>query len=273
MTPSPNSTPSLVDTHVHLDEPAFDADRAEVLGRARAAGVTRLINVGYRPARWATTARLAAEEPGIFAMFGLHPGHVDEFDAETLVGLETCLRGRGAVAVGEIGLDYSRDGHSSAAQVAAFAAQLDLAYRVGLPAVIHQRAAEADCAAVLRDAPAGLRVVLHSFDGTAELAGLAVERGWAFGVGGLMTRPRAEAVRRILAELPDDLLLLETDAPYLTPAGVKTRRNEPSNVPVVAARLADLRGIDIEAIARLTTRNAARFFPALAGAERTDGVP
>jgi TatD DNase family protein len=260
----------LVDTHAHLDEPAFDADRDDVLRRAAEAGVGRVVNVGYRPGRWETTAALTAGHAGISPMFGLHPQHADEFDDRTLATLEGLIRDHGGVAVGEVGLDYFRDGPDPAVQRRVFEAQLALADGLGLPAVIHQRAAEEDCAAVLAAAPRSLRVVLHSFDAGWRLAALALDRGWFFGVGGLMTRAKAEAVRAVLSEVPLERMVLETDSPYLAPAGAKERRNTPASIPVIAARLAALRGVGLDEVARATTGNAEALFGGDPRSDRTE---
>lgn len=252
--------PDLVDTHAHLDDGAFEVDLDEVLALAAAVGVRRVVNIGYRPARWDSTARLADGRTGVSIALGLHPQHADEFDDRTIGLLDERIRATGAVAVGEIGLDYFRSGPAPATQRRAFEAQLALAGRLGLPVVIHQRAAEVDCVAMLAELPAGRSVVLHSFDGTDRLAGLAHERGWLLGVGGLMTRAGNVALREIIKAFPLDRLVLETDAPYLTPTGVKARRNEPANLPSVAARLAELHRCTLEEIARVTTATAERTF-------------
>ncbi|CAA9546628.1 MAG: Uncharacterized metal-dependent hydrolase YcfH [uncultured Thermomicrobiales bacterium] len=254
------SSLSLVDTHAHLDDESFDGDRSAVLARAAEVGVTRVVNIGYRPVRWETSAALAAGHPGVSVALGLHPQHADEFDADLIPRLEARITVVGAVAVGEIGLDYFRDGPSPQVQRRAMEAQLDLAIRLRLPVVIHQRAAEEDCAAILGDAPVGLLAVLHSFDGTDLLAGLAEERGWILGVGGLMTRASNEPLRAIIARYPLERLVLETDSPYLVPSGTRDRRNVPANVPRIAARLAGLRGLPVDAVARVTTATAEQTF-------------
>lgn len=251
---------TFVDTHAHLDEPVFDRDRVGVLAEASAAGVGQVVNIGYRPQRWATTMALASQHPEIAITLGVHPHHADELTPDVLDRLAATLVGSNVVAVGEIGLDLYRDGPSLALQERAFAAQLELAHRLGLPVVIHQRAAEPELIAMLSGAPPELRVILHSFDGTERLAEFGRERGYYFGVGGLMTRRAAESLRAIIARLPLERILLETDSPYLVPTGVKDRRNVPANIPRIAARLADLRQLSIDEVARRTTENARRAF-------------
>lgn len=256
----PTAQLEFVDTHAHLDEPAFDVDREAVVVRAGAAGVRRIVNIGYRPARWATSAALARAHPSVSLVLGLHPQDADEMEPSTIQTLADEIARVGAIGVGETGLDFFRPGYDEATQRRAFSAQLELAASLKLPVVIHQRAAESACRDVLAASPRDLRIVLHSFDGTQNLARLALDRGYYFGVGGLMTRTSAAGVRAILTEVPMERLLLETDSPYLTPSGVKTRRNEPAHIPTIAARLADLRGDSIETIARVTTDNAVALF-------------
>jgi TatD DNase family protein len=158
-------------------------------------------------------------------------------------------------------------------QLAAFGVQIDLAIEHDLPLVIHQRAAENEVYDQLSGADRELRVVLHSFDASRRTLDLAVDRGWYIGVGGLMTRQSASDVREVLKLAPMSQLLLETDAPYLAPAGIKDRRNSPVNIPVIARRLAELLATSVEEIADQTTANALRAFPRLATIEaRTSGA-
>ena len=252
--------PLYVDTHAHLDEPAFDRDRDEVVARARAAGVVRIVNVGYRPLRWDTSADLAARHPTVSHMLGLHPHHADEFTDRTCQDLAARIAATRAVAVGEIGLDYFRDGPDAATQQRVFAAQLGLAIELNLPVVIHQRAAEPDLMTVLGRFPALPRVVLHSFDGTDRLADFGTEQHYRFGVGGLMTRAGNDALRHTISRLPISSILLETDAPYLVPAGAKDRRNVPANVPLIASKLAELLRLPVADVAAATTANANAVF-------------
>ncbi len=254
------SSVEYVDTHAHLDDPAFDLDRERVIAAAVAAGVTRIVNIGYRPARWTSTVALAHRHPQIAVAIGLHPHHADEFDAGTVDRVRDTIASARAVALGEIGLDYVRDGPPPAVQRAAFEAQLDLAVRLDIPIVIHQRAAEPDLIAVLAGFPRLPRLVLHSFDGSQRLADLGLERGWVFGVGGLATRASADALRTVLATIPLTRLVLETDAPYLVPAGIKDRRNVPANLPQVASRLAPVWGVTAGELAAATTDTAVSFF-------------
>ena len=249
-----------VDTHAHLDEAAFAGDLADVVRRAAAAGVTRIVNIGFRPLRWTTTIELAKRFSGISVVLGLHPQHAGEFDDQTCDHLAALIQASEARAVGEIGLDYARDFATPEQQRRAFAAQLELAVDLRLPIVIHQRDAAEDCRDMLRAVRPDHPVVLHCFDGSPALARLGLERGYYFGIGGLLTKAASDHLRSVATTLPIERLVLETDAPYLTPAAVKARRNEPANIPRIADQLAAIHRVTREDIARVTTHNAERVF-------------
>ncbi len=252
--------PVLIDTHAHLDDDAFDADRHEVIERARRAGVRSIVLIGYHEAIWERTIDTARSFDGGFVALGLHPQHAAQFDSTLIDRLRTLARSSGAVAIGETGIDLFRDGPPLGMQEGAFRAQLDLAAQLGLPTVIHQRAAEDETLAILRETSIDQTIILHSFDASERTARVARDRGWYLGVGGLMTRAASEGIRAIIRDFPIDRLLLETDCPYLVPTGMRMRRNEPANLGAVAARLADLRGVPVATIALSTTANARRAF-------------
>ena len=253
-------TPVWIDTHVHLDDPAFDDDRETVLGDARAAGVAGLVNIGYRPAVWETTLALARRHPCVAFTLGLHPGHADEFSASTLETLARLVEATQPVAIGEIGLDFFRNGPPPALQEDALRQQLRLALACGLPAVIHQRAAEAELLAVLASEPDLPLLVLHSFDGSDRYADFATERGCLVGVGGLATRQRSSDLRRVLSRIDPNRVVLETDAPYLVPAGGRDRRNSPVSVPSIGEAVAPLWSVAPAELAVLTTAAASAAF-------------
>jgi TatD DNase family protein len=250
----------LVDTHAHLDDASFDHDREGVLTAAGAAGVRHIVNVGYAPERWTTTLALASRHPSIVAILGLHPQQADRFDQRLCRDLEAALAQPRVRGVGEIGFDLFRDGPELPVQRRAFDEQVALAIRHELPIVIHQRAAEEALIEALRDAPKLPRVLLHSFDGSHHLAELAINRGFLVGIGGLATLPGARDLREVLATIPLASLVLETDAPYLAPAGAASRRSQPANVALVAGALAPLWKVTPRELAEATTRTASAFF-------------
>jgi TatD DNase family protein len=270
---SPTGTLTFVDTHAHLDDGRFQRDLDETMAAAAKVGVRHVVNIGYRPLRWETSIALAQRRNDVSFALGLHPHHAGEFDQRLLGDLAELIERHRPVALGEIGLDYFRDFADRTAQRRAFAAQLELAASAGLPVVIHMRGdVEADLRGALDRAPASLGYVFHSFDGSAALAEFALARGASFGVGGLMTREANTRLRGIVRNLPMDRLLLETDAPYLSPAGAKGGRNSPVNIPLIAAAVASLKEVDVQEVARVTTANAARVFGLpLAFAEPTEG--
>jgi TatD DNase family protein len=257
----------MIDTHAHLDDPSFEGDVDKVINRAGAVGVTRIINIGYRPAIWRTTVALAQKYPAVNFALGLHPNHAEE-EAETVwAELRRLIGETRPAAVGEIGLDFFRDHASRATQLRVFDRQLELAAEMKLPVVIHQRAAEADLIGMLRE-PVATPWILHSFDGTRALAETAVSAGCYFGVGGLMTKAASAELRNVIKGIPTDRLLLETDSPYLVPRGVKNRRNEPANIPSIAQALAELLERPVDEVARRTTENAERLFGFSSGDNR-----
>lgn len=253
-----------VDTHAHLDDGQFP-DIHAVLAAAHDAGVHHIINIGYGPKRWQSTINLARQYAEIAFTLGIHPSEADAFDPETGDELSRLVKTESPVGLGEAGIDLFREGPSLKKQQASFAFQIDLALDLDLPLVIHQRAAEREVYTQLAAADPHLRVILHSFDASKQMLDLAVDRGWFIGVGGLMTRQSAEAVRDVIRSAPLDRLILETDSPYLVPAGIKDRRNSPANIPIIARRLAELRSVSVDEIASMTTANAFQAFQRLAG--------
>ena len=248
----------LVDTHCHLTDAAFDADRDAVLSRAREAGVGHVIAIGETPESAQRAAVLAHARPGVSATAGLHPHEARRWSSELERTLARCLDDAAMVALGEVGLDYHYDHSPRPAQRQAFEAQLALAARAGKPAVIHAREADDDVAAVLRNHPAVV-AVLHSFSSGGALLRSATALGHYVSWSGMITFKRWGSDDLIRA-VPTDRLLIETDAPYLAPAPHRGKRNEPAFVTRVASRLAEVLGLSAAAVAALTTENAARVF-------------
>ena len=265
------TTTPMIDTHTHLDDGQFP-DPDEVVAATLAVGVGTIVNIGYSPRRWVSSIALAARHPAVAYTLGLHPLSADKYAPATMQALADAIRAHHPVGIGETGLDAYRDGPPLAMQRAAFADQIDLGLETGLPIVVHMRNAEPEVMALMRAADPRLRVVFHSFDGTLSLARVVAERGWHVGVGGLMTRASSTALREILAWLPIERIVLETDSPFLVPAGVRDRRNTPANLPIIARRLAALKGLDPAEVAAITTANARIAFPALASREPGSGA-
>jgi TatD DNase family protein len=248
----------LVDSHCHLADPAFDADREVVLSRARAAGVGAVVVVADGVDTAERCLALAAR-PGLFATAGVHPHRAAEFDAAAAERVEALLREARVVAVGETGLDYHYDLSPREQQREVFAWHLERAAGLGKPVVVHSREADEDTARLLADAPAGLTGVLHCFSAGPAVLDAALVRALAVSWSGMVTFRNWDA-RWALERVPDEALLVETDAPYLAPAPHRGRRNEPAHVALTAARLAELRGSTPEHLAALTGANARRLF-------------
>lgn len=253
----------LIDSHCHLNFAAFDPDRPEVLNRARQAGVRAIINPATTLDDSRQVTALAQEIPEVYAAVGIHPNEAGSFEAGTLAGLKE-LAGRPKVAaIGEIGLDYYWDRAPRPAQRRALEQQLDLARELGLPVIIHQRDAAPDVMAVLRQWAAAGPVpglVLHSFSGDLAMAEEAVSLGFYIGLSGPVTFKNARDLPGIVTAAPADRLLVETDAPFLSPHPFRGKRNEPARVKLVAERVAELRGAAPGAMSRQLTANTLALF-------------
>ncbi len=253
--------PRFVDSHAHLADPAFDPDRDAVIARARAAGAQAVVCIGESIAAANRAAAIAATHPGFVACTaGVHPHDAAAFDADRDPPALRELLAAGACAVGECGLDYHY-GHSPRdRQRVAFAAQLDLAAECARPVVVHTREAEDDTRAMVGEAGrAGVVGVMHCFTGSAALAEAALDAGWMISFSGIITFRRwtDEALLRMV---PDDRLLVESDAPYLAPVPDRGKRNEPAWVARTLERLAGARGTDTERLGEITAQNTIRLF-------------
>jgi len=249
----------LIDTHAHLDDRAFDKDRAALIARLYADGIG-IITVGASLDSSREAVRLAGRHRSIWATVGVHPHDAKYVTPEVLRGLEELAKSPRVVAIGEIGLDYYRDLSPRDVQRSVFAAQLDLAKKLELPVVLHNRQSTDDLVAILRKVGRAHAGVVHSFLGDAPLAETFLALGLYLGVGGPLTYPANEALRDAVRRVPLERIVLETDCPYLTPVPHRGKRNEPAYIELVAAEIARLRGISIDDVARQTTENALALF-------------
>lgn len=247
----------MVDTHCHLD--SCDPPDDELIRRARGLGVSRLATVGMNGPSIDRALAAAHEHEGVVAIVGRHPHHSEGFGPGDLEEIERAAADPMARAIGETGLDYFRDRAPRTDQIRAFEAQLELAARLDLPVVIHTRAAEDDTFDILAEHAGQTTVILHCFSAPDRLEE-CVDRGYLCSFAGNVTFRNAAALRRAAGEVPDDLLLLETDSPYLAPVPVRGKPNEPVNVTHTAKFVADLRGVAYGALDELVERNAARVF-------------
>ena len=249
----------MIDSHAHLDDEAFDHDREATIERAREAGVSAIVNVGYNATRWRSTLALSAAWAEVYAVVGLHPHEAESWSAGTRARLREALAEPKVVGLGEIGLDFYRDRAPREAQRAAFRAQLELARELALSVVIHSRAAEDETVATLADASV-TRGVLHSFSGSVATARRALDLGLHVSLTGPVSYPKAEEQRDLARAIPLDRLLLETDCPYLAPQPRRGRRNEPAFLRFTAEAIARARGEPLERIIAATGTNAIRLF-------------
>ncbi len=250
----------LVDTHCHLDLEHFDADREAVLERARAAGVGRVLVPGIDLPSCRKLLKLAEQYGDVRAAVGVHPNSTRDFSDETVAELRDLAQHPKVDALGEIGIDLHWQTVPLEQQQRAFRCQLELAAELGRPVIIHDRDAHAEVMALLRAHAPAAGVVLHSFSGEARQAAEAVAAGYWLGVDGPLTYKKSDALRAIFRTVPETCILLETDAPYLTPQPKRGSRNEPAYVRYVAEQLAEVRGTTLAAVGSVTTGNAARLF-------------
>jgi TatD DNase family protein len=259
---------TLIDTHAHLDSPKFDADRAAVLERAKAAGIAALISVGANLTSSRRAVELAEAHDEIYATVGIHPHDAKTMDGEALAILRELAERPKVVAIGEIGLDFYRDLSPRDMQRRAFQAQLGWAARLGKPVVIHDRDAHGEILEILTgwaqrlgSVPLEGRLgVLHTFSGDLAMAERAIDLGFYISISGPVTYKNARQLPEIVRALPLDRLLVETDCPYLAPQPYRGKRNEPAHVQWVAKRIAELKNLSVEDVATATTANAKHLF-------------
>ncbi|MEN6370160.1 MAG: TatD family hydrolase [Thermotogota bacterium] len=249
----------LIDSHAHLDDRAFDEDRAALIAKLHADGIG-VVTIGSGLTSSREAVRLASRHREIWATVGIHPHGAKAVTPAVLRELEALAKEPKVVAVGEIGLDYYRDLSPRDVQRKVFAEQLELAKRVGLPVVLHNRESTDDLVRILHDAGATHRGVIHSFLGDFALARTFLNLGFYLGVGGPLTYPANSALRDAVRRVPLDRILLETDCPYLTPVPHRGKRNEPAYVELVARAMAELRATAPESVTETTTLNTMRLF-------------
>ena len=249
------------DSHAHLEMAVFDTDREAVFARAAAAGVTHFVVPAYSLEASRRAIALADARDNVWASVGIHPHAAADCTPEAVHALQALARHPRVVAIGETGLDFYRDRAPRQAQEAALRAQVALARDLGLPLIIHCRDAYPQCLAILREeAAAGVGGVLHCFTADAATAAAAAGLNFFCSIAGPITYPEANGLREAVRAIPADQLLLETDAPYLTPAPHRGNRNEPAHLPITAAAVAAARGVPVEELAAQTAANTRRLF-------------
>ena len=256
----------FVDSHAHIDGPEFDADRAEVIQRALAVGVSAILNVGTGDPHSGALERaveLAEKHEAIYTAIGTHPHDARLYNDQAEQRIRGLVQaGSRVIAWGEIGLDFHYDNSPRDVQMEVFRQQLRSARDLGLPVIIHTREAEAETIEILRTEWEGSQLsgIMHCFSGTSQLARHALDLGFLVSFSGVVTFKKAEELRSVARDVPSERLLVETDCPYLAPVPYRGQRNEPAFVVEVARCLAELRGIELDEMARLTTANFRRAF-------------
>jgi TatD DNase family protein len=256
----------LVDSHAHLDMPQFDADRDAVIARAQQAGVSAILTLGVDGASSQRAVAIAQQHTGVYAAVGIHPHEAQHATPEiyrALVALARERTGNRIIAWGEIGLDYHYQHSPPEIQRREFRRQIRLARELDLPICIHSREAHDDVLTILaEEMAADVGVVMHCFSGDVDIARRCLDLGFYLSFAGPVTFKNARKLPEVVPLVPDDRLLIETDSPYLSPHPWRGRehRNEPVRVAAIAARVAELRGIDVEALGQLVSRNFRALF-------------
>ena len=254
----------LIDTHTHLDFPDFDADRPALLTESRALGVRQMVILGVYRDNWQRVWDLVQSDPDLHAALGLHPVYLDQHRPDDVAQLREWLSRlaghRQLCAVGEIGLDYYIPTLDRERQQALFEAQLQLAVEFELPALIHVRRSHADVIATLKRMGPKRAGIIHAFAGSFEEAREYIKLGFKLGLGGAATWPQALRMHRVLAQLPLDAVVLETDSPDMAPAMFPGQRNSPAHLPAICEALAEIMGVSPERLAEASTANARQLF-------------
>jgi TatD DNase family protein len=264
------STKEIVDTHCHLNFDDFDNDRAQIVQRARENGITRILIPGIDIDTSKSAIKYAWEFQEVFAAVGLHPNHGLSWTKETISDLRNLASEEKVVAIGEIGLDYYRDQTPKARQLNIFEEQLELAAELGLPVIIHNREASDDILKIIKKwhselSMTGIKLanrpgVFHSFSGDETFARELISLNFKIGITGPVTFKNSVVLQTVVAALPIESIIIETDSPYLTPNPFRGTRNEPANVRIVAEKIAKLKDVTVDIIAKITTAEADMLF-------------
>ena len=250
----------MIDTHAHLQWSDFDRDREQVIERASTAGVRGIVSIGYDLDASHEAVRIANDHERIYAAVGIHPHNAKGTEHEVLSSLRKLAQDPRVVAIGEIGLDYYRNLSPRTVQKHAFERQIGLARELRLPVIIHDREAHADVLQVLRSVGSDIIGVMHCFSGTVEMAREILKLGYFISLAGPVTFPNARNLHRLVRQLPEDSIVLETDCPWLAPQSKRGKRNEPAFIVETARMVAELKGIPFDELVDITSRNAKQLF-------------
>jgi TatD DNase family protein len=250
----------LFDTHAHMDDRAFDADRQELLASLSAQGIALVMNPGCSLASSRNVWQLTKEYNWLYGAVGSHPDVADEVNEAVIEEYRRlCAENKKIKAIGEIGLDYHYEDIPRELQQKAFRMQMALAAELNLPAIVHERDAHADGMAIVEEFPS-VTGVFHCYSGSLEMAKWLIDRGWFIGFTGVLTFKNARKALEVAEHIPLDRIVLETDCPYMAPEPFRGKRNHPGYLYRMAERLAQLRGVSVEEIHRITTENGKRLY-------------
>ena len=250
----------LFDTHAHMDDTAFDADREALLASLPGLGLGLVMNPGCSLASSRNAVALAKKYPYIYAAVGSHPDVADEVNEDVLEEYKKlCKQSEKVRAIGEIGLDYHYEDIPRSVQKEAFRAQMSLARELGLPVIVHERDAHEDGMEIVREFPE-VTGVFHCYSGSAEMAKWLVNRGWYIGFTGVLTFKNARKAIEVASSIPIDRIVIETDCPYMSPEPFRGKRNDPGKVYRMAEKLAEIRGLSVEETRRITMENGKRLY-------------
>lgn len=247
------------DTHAHYDDKAFDDDREILLSSMPDNKISHIINLGCDKVTSEKSVELSARYPFIYAAVGWQPQEWHSWNDNSIEEIRKLAKNPKVVAIGEIGLDYYWDKSQKDLQKEMFKSQLQLAKELNLPVVVHDREAHADCLEIC-DEVNMTRVVFHCYSGSADFAKLLLDRGWYLGFDGPITYKIAKKLPEVVEVCPLDRILIETDSPYLSPEPKRGRRNDSKNLPYIAAKIGEIKGLSAEEIAKITKENALRLF-------------
>lgn len=248
------------DTHAHFDDERFDTDRDEVMCKMRDAGVELIVNPGCNEQTSRKAIEIAGKYDFVYAAVGWHPENCDDFTDESIAVLRELASTPKVKAIGEIGLDYYwEENPPRDFQKMVFEKQMQLAEELGLPVIVHDREAHADCMEIVRRYP-NVKGVFHCFSGSAEMARELVKMGWYISFTGTVTFKNARKAPEVVAAIPLERLMIETDSPYMSPEPNRGKRNDSSNLIYIAQKIAEIKGLSMEEAAEITTRNGRTFY-------------
>lgn len=253
---------NFADTHCHLNDEKFSDDLSEVFERAKSVGVNRIVNFGDTLESSAAVIELAKKFKGMFAGVGVHPEEISGFNENSVEKIFELAKNKKVIAIGEIGLDYywEKNSEMRLMQQKIFIEQLEIARQLNLPVCIHEREAHGDALKILKSEGKNLRGVMHCYSGSLEMARELWKMGWLTGFDGPLTFKNSAKLPEIVKAVPQEMILIETDAPYLAPVPYRGKRNEPSFVVEVAKKIAEIRGETLEIVAQYTTKNAENLY-------------